>query len=588
VDCFSGYSGTGHNQAPRYIHPNQAGEQLIASRFFNAIRSSVESGNTATPAPTPTPTFSYAISGPRTIDRPGSYYFTRDIINSNEAVFIQVRASDVTIDGRGYRLDGIDDGTQAGISVESGANRVTVKNLRLTDWPYGVYYAGASSGSVQGCTIEGSSWAGIVLYAGSNSNTVTGNRVSGTHYGIYVGESTNNRIYNNRFSAPENANAGNNIAGTTWSVPKQAGPNIVGGPSIGGNYWSNPTGTGYSDTGADANRDGFVDMPYKLFYTLDQYDQLPLASYTAPTPTPTPTPGPYRTLAVPGIIEAEDYDYGGEGSAYHDTVAGNQGGAYRSDDVDVEAIAGGYTVAYIRDTEWLKYTVSVQQAGDYLVELRAAAWNGPRTVSVLAGTTEIGTVTVPQTASSTAFSTATTTIHLDAGTQPLRFAFLADALNLDRAVFTAIVPTATPTPTPTITVTPTANLTPTETPTVNVTPTANLTPAETPTANITPTETPTPTTTPTANLTPVVTPTANVTPPPAIVALPGGAGAPTDPDGDDLYEDVNGNGRTDFADVTLYFNSMAWIAENEPVAAFDFNGNKRIDFADVTRLFELI
>ncbi len=22
VDCFSGYSGTGHNQAPRYIHPN--------------------------------------------------------------------------------------------------------------------------------------------------------------------------------------------------------------------------------------------------------------------------------------------------------------------------------------------------------------------------------------------------------------------------------------------------------------------------------------------------------------------------------------------------------------------------------------
>ena len=60
---------------------------------------------------------------------------------------------------------------------------------------------------------------------------------------------------------------------------------------------------------------------------------------------------------------------------------------------------------------------------------------------------------------------------------------------------------------------------------------------------------------------------------------------PTDPDGDGLYEDVNGNGRIDFADVTLFFNQMSWIAANEPVSAFDFNGNGRIDFADVTWLF---
>ena len=113
---------------------------------------------------------------------------------------------------------------------------------------------------------------------------------------------------------------------------------------------------------------------------------------------------------MPGTLEAEDYDNGGEGVAYHDTVAGNQGGAYRSDDVDIEAITGGYTLAYIRDTEWTQYTVTVQQAGDYRVGLRAAAWNGPRTVRILAGTTEIGTVTVPQTASSTAFTTATTTV----------------------------------------------------------------------------------------------------------------------------------------------------------------------------------
>jgi PKD repeat protein len=60
---------------------------------------------------------------------------------------------------------------------------------------------------------------------------------------------------------------------------------------------------------------------------------------------------------------------------------------------------------------------------------------------------------------------------------------------------------------------------------------------------------------------------------------------PTDPDGDGLYDDVNGNGRRDFADVVLYFNNLEWIAANEPVGAFDCNANGRIDFADVVWLF---
>ena len=63
---------------------------------------------------------------------------------------------------------------------------------------------------------------------------------------------------------------------------------------------------------------------------------------------------------------------------------------------------------------------------------------------------------------------------------------------------------------------------------------------------------------------------------------------PTDPDNDGLYEDLNGNGRCDFADVVLYFNQMNWIAENEPVSAFDYNGNGRIDFSDLILLFHMV
>ena len=71
----------------------------------------------------------------------------------------------------------------------------------------------------------------------------------------------------------------------------------------------------------------------------------------------------------------------------------------------------------------------------------------------------------------------------------------------------------------------------------------------------------------------------------ALLAVPPGTALPTDGDDDGLYEDVNGNGRRDFADVVLYFNQMTWIAANEPVVAFDFNTNGRVDFADVVWLF---
>jgi PKD repeat protein len=73
-----------------------------------------------------------------------------------------------------------------------------------------------------------------------------------------------------------------------------------------------------------------------------------------------------------------------------------------------------------------------------------------------------------------------------------------------------------------------------------------------------------------------------------ILTLPGQTKSPTDPDGDGIYEDLNGNGRLDFADVVLYFNQMTWIGAHEPVAAFDLNGNGRIDFADIVALFNEI
>src|SRR5690349_7524108 len=88
------------------------------------------------------------------------------------------------------------------------------------------------------------------------------------------------------------------------------------------------------------------------------------------------TPYTGSPLAVPGILEAENFDLGGEGVAYHDNTPGNQGGQYRlNENVDIflsnDPLGGGYIVKNFENGEWLNYTISVPSAGNYAVDIRA-------------------------------------------------------------------------------------------------------------------------------------------------------------------------------------------------------------------------
>jgi hypothetical protein len=83
-----------------------------------------------------------------------------------------------------------------------------------------------------------------------------------------------------------------------------------------------------------------------------------------PSPTPTPEQRPYgRTPAsLPGRLQAENFDTGGQGIAYSDTGAANEGGAYRDTAVDLQPTddtGGGYNVGWIEDGEYLEYTVDL-------------------------------------------------------------------------------------------------------------------------------------------------------------------------------------------------------------------------------------
>ena len=134
------------------------------------------------------------------------------------------------------------------------------------------------------------------------------------------------------------------------------------------------------------------------------------------------TPFGSGPVALPGTIQAENFDNGGANVAYIDTSSGNSGGAYRTTDVDVEATTdtgGGNNVGWIATGEWLKYSVNVSTAGAYTLEFRVASSGGGGTFHVDAGTQNIsGPISIPNTGGWQTWTTVTKTgVNLTAGPQ---------------------------------------------------------------------------------------------------------------------------------------------------------------------------
>jgi len=157
----------------------------------------------------------------------------------------------------------------------------------------------------------------------------------------------------------------------------------------------------------------------------------------APTPTPPPTPTttppvstPYggTRASLPGTLQLENYDVGGEGLAYHDSTSGNTGAVYRKDDVDIQAASdtgGGYNLGWTRSGEWLAYSVNVTAAGTYTIDVRVASSGAGGTFHVeVNGVDKTGPMTVPNTGGWQIWATMSKTgVALTAGPQIVRLVF---------------------------------------------------------------------------------------------------------------------------------------------------------------------
>jgi len=124
-------------------------------------------------------------------------------------------------------------------------------------------------------------------------------------------------------------------------------------------------------------------------------------------------------------IQAEDFDWGGEGVSYHDTDSSNNGGQYRpAEPVDISTCndtGGGHKVAWTADGEWLDYTILVREPGMYDLRLRYATPNSGCAVEVISNARDTtGPRPLAATGAYTTWATATVPVYLGYGRQKLR------------------------------------------------------------------------------------------------------------------------------------------------------------------------
>ena len=174
-------------------------------------------------------------------------------------------------------------------------------------------------------------------------------------------------------------------------------------------------------------------------------------------PTAAGVPFGAAPVALPGKLEAENFDRGGEGVGYHDATPANTGGSsYRADAVDVQddsSAGNGHFVGYVAAGESLNYSVTVPTAGSYDLEVRAATNNRGGAFHVeIDGVNATGPLTLTNTGGWQNWTSIRKTgLQLTAGPHVVRLVIDSavqggDVGNVDWLKFTAAASTPTPAP----------------------------------------------------------------------------------------------------------------------------------------------
>lgn len=168
---------------------------------------------------------------------------------------------------------------------------------------------------------------------------------------------------------------------------------------------------------------------YNVTLTVTNSDNLVTTDSITVEVLPSGTPYGGTAKVIPGTIEAENYDVGGEGIAYHDVDSNNAGLVYRPDEgVDLSADGGQIHVYWIVAGEWIEYTFQVEVAGEFVFKPYVATVPGFGNYTLFVDNVDIsGKQPVTGTGSFINFQPlATDPYFLDIGTHIMRFEFDTD------------------------------------------------------------------------------------------------------------------------------------------------------------------
>jgi len=224
--------------------------------------------------------------------------------------------------------------------------------------------------------------------------------------------------------------------GGSFHLQNAAGVNLTGAV--------NATGTGGWQTWTTVNATATLPAGQQVLTVVQDSGGYNLNSLSFAGASSGEAPFGGTPAAIPGTIQCEDYDVGGEGVAYHDSDAANSGGQHRTDGVDVETCGdagGGFDIGWTNAGEWLRYTVNVATAGTRTVSFRVASVAAVGTAAgsfhlqTPSGTNLSGTINVPGTGGWQTYTTITASITLPAGQQILELFEDTGGYNLSSMTF---------------------------------------------------------------------------------------------------------------------------------------------------------
>ena len=233
-----------------------------------------------------------------------------------------------------------------------------------------------------------------------------------------------------------------------WVLPIYLDEGSSGFAVENNSYKNAPSGVGRNAPGqfTEKNNGGYIEsvaaaagLQGEFKNIGDRINNIPLPDFSNVVPQ-----APFvENMTIPGAIEMENYDEGGQSVSFSDKDFVNEGGVYREDGVDVVGLGcsdtlntkdcKGYAVGYTQAGEWLEYTVNVTTAGEYaFVANVASGLEGSSFRLFMDGKAISDTIVAPQGEDWNTYGTVDgKTTALEAGEHVLRVAITGTYLNID-------------------------------------------------------------------------------------------------------------------------------------------------------------